>query len=106
MEKSGFELWKKFKNKDWILAQDLPILKNYIYGCFDGGFPSRKMYAYSNYLTKCEIVLNFKKDKGLEEKIKLGEAICKNKLVNFFEDLEHTINKCNCGSLYWNYYGE
>ena len=105
MGKSGIELWKNFKNKEWIFAEDLPILKNYIYGCFDGGFRSKKMYAYSNYLTKCQIVLDFKRDKGLEQKIKLGEAICSNKLVNFFDDLDHTIAKCNCGSVYWDYYG-
>ena len=103
MEKSGFKLWKLFKNKKWILAEDLPVLKNYIYGSFDGGFRSRKMYAYSNYLTKCQIVLDFKRKNGLELKIKLGEAVCQNKLVNFFEDHDHSLDKCNCGSAYYGY---
>ena len=52
------------------------------------------MYAYSNYLTKCKIVLLFKKKNKLELKTKLGEAICENKLVNIFEDSDHTIDKC------------
>ena len=58
---------------------------------------------YSNYLTKCKIVLLFKKENNLEVKAKLGEAICQNKLVNFIEDSDHTINNCNCGSTYYGY---
>ena len=61
------------------------------------------MYAYSNYLTKCEIVLNFKKENKLELKTKLGEAVCENKLANFLEDSNHSIDKCNCGSVYYGY---
>ena len=101
MEKTGFEIWTLFKNKEWILAEDIPILSDYIYGFFHGGSCSNKMYAYSNYLTKCKIVLDFKRKNGLELKTKLGEAVCENKLVNFFEDLNHSLDNCNCGSVYY-----
>ena len=103
MEKTGFEIWTLFKNKEWILAEDIPILSDYIYGFFDGGCCSNKMHAYSNYFTKCKIVLDFKRKNGLELKTKLGQAVCENKLVNFFEDPDHSLDKCNCGSVYYGY---
>ena len=103
MKKASFKLFTLFKNKEWILAEDIPILSDYIYGFFDGGSCSNEMYAYSNYLTKCEIVLNFKKGNKLELKTKLGETVCENKLVSFFEDPNHSIDKCNCGSVYYGY---
>ena len=103
MEKTGFELFTLFKTKEWILAEDIPIPSDYIYGFFDGGSWSNEMYTYCNYLIKCKIVLIFKKENKLELKIKLGEAVCKNKLVNFFADPNHAIDKCNCGSTYYGY---
>ena len=101
MEKTGLEIFTLFKNKEWIREEDISILSDYIYGFFPGG--SNEMYAYSNYLTKCKIVLLFKKKNKLELKTKLGEAICENKLVNFFEDSDHKLDKCNCGSTYYGY---
>ena len=103
MEKTSFELFTLFKNKEWILAEDIPILSDYIYGFFDGGSCSNEMYAYSNYLTKCKIVLIFKKENKLELKTKLREAVCENKLVNFFENPNHSVDKCSCGSAYYGY---
>ena len=103
MEKTGLEIFTLFKNKEWILAEDIPILSDYIYGFFDGGDCSNEMYAYSNYLAKCKIVLTFKKENKLELKTKLGEAVCENKLVNFFEDPNHSIDKYICGSVYYGY---
>ena len=102
MEKTGLEIFTLFKNKEWILDEDISILSDDIYGFFDGGSSSNEMYAYSNYLTKCKIVLLFKKENKLELKTKLGETICE-KLVNFFEDSDHTIDKSNCGSTYYGY---
>ena len=97
MEKTGLEIFTLFKNKEWILAEDIAILSDYIYGFFDGGSCSNEIYAYSNYLT------NYKKENKLESKTKLGEAMCENKLVNVFEDPNHSIDKCNCGSVYYGY---
>ena len=102
-KKTGLEIFTLFKNKQWIREEDISILSDYIYGFFHGGSCSNEMYAYSNYLTKCKIVLLFKKKNKLELKTKLGEAICENKLVNFFEDSYHTLDKCNCGSTYYGY---
>ena len=96
MEKTGLEIFTLFKNKQWIREEDIPILSDYIHGFFHGG-------SCSNYLTKCKIVLLFKKKNKLELKTKLGEAICKNKLVNFFENPDHTLDKCNCDSTCYGY---
>ena len=63
IEKTGLEIFLVFKNKEWIHADDIPILYDYIYGFFDGGSCSNEIYAYSNYLTKCKIVLDYKKKK-------------------------------------------
>ena len=103
MSKTGYKLFTLFKNKEWILAEDISLLSDYIYGFFHGGCCSNEIYAYSNYLTKCKIVLDFKKKNKLELKTKIGEAVCENKLVNFFDDSNHTLNKCNCGSVYYGY---
>ena len=62
-----------------------------------------EMYVYSNYLTKAKIVLDFKKEKNIELKTKIGEAICQNKLVNFITNLSH--KNCICGSVYYGYMG-
>ena len=96
----GFDRFLSFKNKEWIHEKDIPFLTDYIYGFFHGGTCSHEMYAYSNYLTKCLIVLKYKRKNNLELKTKLREAICKNKLVNFIEDPDHRLDKCNCGSTY------
>ena len=79
----------------------MPELGDYIYLCLNMGYRVRKMYGFPNYFTKCETVIDWKKERGLELKTKLGEAICGNNLVNFLEDDSHSLNNCNCGSAYW-----
>ena len=95
------ELFKLFENKEWISADQMPELGDYIYGCLNGGYRCKKMYGYSNYYTKCKIVIRWKKEKGLELKTKLAEVICENILVHFLEDKNHTLDKCNCGNAWW-----
>ena len=46
------------------------------------------------------LLANGKKHIGYAPFAKFGEAICKNKLVNFLKDDEH--KKCTCSSLYDN----
>ena len=101
MDTTGCELFTLFKKKEGISADQMP---DYIYLCLNTGYRPRKMYGYSNYYTKCKIVLNWKKERKLELKTKLGEAIFGNNLVNFLEDDNHTLNNCNCGSVYWENY--
>ena len=44
--------------------------------------------------------------RGLEPKSQLGEVICyrhkdEGELVNFLKDESHSIDICNCGSVWW-----
>ena len=45
------------------------------------------------------IVCRWRQSKGLSPVAKWGEAICEDKLVNFFEDEKH--KNCICGSVYY-----
>ena len=101
MNKAGFELFQMFEQKEWISDDQMGDLGDYIYHCLNTGYRVKKIYGYSNYYSKCQIVLRWKKERGFEERTKLGEAICQNNLVIFFEDEEHTLDKCNCGSAWW-----
>ena len=92
---------KILNKKKEISEKDLPFLGDYIYHNLNCGYRVKKFYGYVGYYTKCKIVLRWKKARGLELKTKLGEAICGDKLVNFFEDEAHSEKNCNCGSVYW-----
>ena len=82
-------------------------MNDYIYHQLNCGYRVKKFYGFSNYLTKAYIVLRWKEKRGFDsETVVLGEVICyKNKkegeLVNIFEDKAHSIDFCNCGSVYW-----
>ena len=54
------------------------------------------MYSYA---TKCFSVLEWKDKNGFNQKTRLGEALCNDKIVNFFSDKEH--KECGCGSVYY-----
>ena len=97
-----FEQFQKFKNKEFLNENELAMAENYIYFRLLNDYDDLQMYAYSNCIIKCKIVLNFKKSNNLEIKTKLGEAICDNNLVNFIEDLNHQFPTCTCGSTYGN----
>ena len=90
----------RFKDKQFLTENELLLVEEYIYGYLLFDYDHLEMYAYSNCLTKCKIVLNFKKENNLELKTRLGEVLCENKLVNFIEDPNHQIHNCNCGSTY------
>ena len=52
------------------------------------------MYSYAS---KAYIVYWWREEKGREPIAKWGEEICKNKLIDFFEDISH--QNCSCGSV-------
>ena len=54
------------------------------------------MYSYAS---KAYIVCQWGEEKGREPIARWGEAICKNKLIDFFEDISH--QNCSCGSVYY-----
>ena len=99
MSKTGYGIFLVFKSKQWIFPEDITLLSDYIYKHLHNNSDVNEMYAYSNYLTKAKIVLDFKKENKLELKTKIGESICENKLINFIEDKNH--KNCICGSVYY-----
>ena len=100
MNPQTYSSFLRFKNKEWIDEQEIKLVSDYIYGYLLFDYDSPEMYAYCNVLSKCEIVLRFKKENNFEVKTKVGEVICNNKLVNFIEEPNHQIHKCNWGSTY------
>ena len=54
------------------------------------------MYSYAS---KAYIVCHWKEERGRRPIAKWGKAICKNKLVSFFDDPAH--QRCSCGSVYY-----
>ena len=103
MNKKSTEIFLKFKSGNWIFPEDIDFLSEYIYHLLNNEFNVNEMYVYSNYLNKAKIFLDFKKRNNIELKTKIGEAICRNKLVNFILDSEY--KDCICGGVYQGYYG-
>ena len=105
-KKYGYEIFNEFEDGREILGKDVELLKDYIYHNLNTGYRVKTFYSFSNYLTKLEIVLPWKKARGLELKSRLCEAIChrgkkEGELVNFMSDPSHSIDVCNCGSVWW-----
>ena len=104
--KYGYEIFAEFEEGREIHEKDIELLSGYIYCNLNTGYHVKKFYGYSNYLTKLRIVIRWKKARGLQPKSRLGEAICtrekkEGELVNFMSDPNHTLDVCNCGSVWW-----
>ena len=99
MSKTPYGIFLVFKSRQWISIDEIDLLSEFIYSKLHNNSDVNEIYAYSNYLTKAKIVLDFKKENNLELKTKIGEAICENKLVNFIENEKH--KNCVCGSVYY-----
>ena len=89
-----------FANEKEINEEVFLHAEDFIYLNLRRNYDSLRWSAFANYATKCHIVLRFKKENNLPQTIKLGEAVCKNELVNFRKDEKHHSSKCNCGSTY------
>ena len=70
-----FEQFQKFKNKEFLNENELTMAEDYIHFHLLNDYDDLLMYAYSNCITKCKIVLRFKKSNNFEIKTKLGEVI-------------------------------
>ena len=53
-----------------------------------------------SYISKYFMVCRWKKKHGYKPYAKIGEAVCKDNLVNFLEEKEH--KQCMCSSVYYN----
>ena len=92
----GYAEFRSFEDFKYLNKEDLEVAINYI--CLQMNNPGigyKYFYDMYSYATKCRIVLQKKK-----QYVKLGEAVCNGKVVNFLEDEKH--KKCSCGSVYFN----
>ena len=91
---SGYAEFEKFKNFHVMDREKLELANNYI--CLqlnNPGFGYKYYYDMYSYITKCFILLQYRK------KTRLGEAECKGRIINFLEDAEH--KNCSCSSVYF-----
>ena len=78
--------FEKYTNFQLINESELDTVVNYICGHLNTN------YTFSS--TKSKIVLRYRKRRGLDPVVKLGECICEEKVVDF---LKNPDKKCNCG---------
>ena len=96
---SRYDLFKKFEKKEYISIEDLPQICDYICGNLNNWTPNNHYwYNMYYYTSKAYIVCRWREEKGRRPIARWGEAICKNKLIDFFEDTSH--QNCSCGSVY------
>ena len=92
---AGYEEFKKFENFEIIDEESLDKATNYV--CLQLNNPSfgyKYYYDMYSYIAKCKIVLQ------KYSTVKLGQAICNGKLIDFVKDQEH--KNCSCSSVYYN----
>ena len=94
-----FQIHEKFEQGEYISHCHLKQLVNYVCGNLHSWTPNRAYWEEQyNYCNKLNIVINWRKSKGLTPHAKKGEMICyrTDKLVNFLEDFSHL--QC-CGTV-------
>ena len=92
---SGYKEFEEFKIFYVMDEKKLKLANNYV--CLqlnNPGIGYKYYYDMYSYITKCFVVLNYKR------KTQFGEAECNGKIVNFLKDSEH--KNCSCASVYFN----
>ena len=92
---STYDAFIKFQNFKRMDVNSLTLAKDYIAGNLNSpGVNYPYYYDMYSYAAKCFIVLQ------RYQETQLGEAICKEELVNFLKDEKH--KNCSCSSVYYN----
>ena len=97
--------FQKYLNFQLINENELDSVIDYICEHFNASYTPNYRYWYDmySYTSKSKIVLRYKKTRGKDPVVKLGECICEEKVVNF---LKYPNKKCNCddgcASVYYN----
>ena len=100
---SRYALFKKFKNEEYVSKNDLTQIADYICGNLNNWTPNyHYWYNMYSYTSKAYIVCRWREKRGHRPIAKWGEAICKNNLIDFFQDKTH--QKCECSSVYSKYF--
>ena len=95
----ALRLFEAFERREYIHMDDLPILANYICGNINSEYLLNRGYYYEllNYVSKLKIVCMWKQRRSLPTVSCKGEAICNDKLINFYKDQEH--KNCGCSTV-------
>ena len=95
---SGYEIFKKFENEEFIFENEFYQLTRSICGQLNSYYNHNRHYfkLMYNYSTRLYIVCRWRKKNNFEPKAKLGENICDEKktLVNYFKNKSH--RDCCC----------
>ena len=88
-------LFDKYRNFEFVNANELDLIIDYICGNLNSWFPSNYPYWYDmySYATKTRIVIGHKQEKNELAVAKIGQCVSENEVVNF---LENENKKCNC----------
>ena len=96
-------LFEKYRNFEFVNANQLDLIVDYICGNLNSGINYSYWYDMYCYATKSRIVIRLKQEKGELAVAQLGQCVCKNEIVNF---LKNQNKKCNCedgcSSVYFN----
>ena len=96
----GFREFQLYRNLKELTFDELKLAVDYICGNLNSvGCYYPYWYDMYSYTSKTFLVMRWRKERGLREFGKLGEAICCNKIINFLNEKEH---KCSCSSVYFN----
>ena len=97
---SRLDLFKNFENREYVSQNELEKVCDYICSNLNNWTPNyHYWYNMYSYTSKAFIVRRWKEERGRLPIAKWEEAICKNKLVNFFDDPDH--QRCSSGSGYY-----
>ena len=80
-------LFEKYRNFEFVNADQLNLIVDFI--CENlNSFGTNYPYWYDMYCcaTKSKIVIRFKQEKNELGIAKLGQCVCKNKVINFLEN--------------------
>ena len=93
--------YSKYEDGNSLRKDELKLAVDYVCGYQNNsGLNYRYYYDMYCYLSKSFIVQRWKKKNGYKPFAKIGEAICKDFLVNFLREKEH--KNCACSSVYYN----
>ena len=91
-------LFEAFERGEYVQEQDIKKLTNYRCGPLISWSPNWSSFECQyNYATKLPFVCTWKQKHGFAACAKKGEAICDDKLANFFKEKDH--KKCICSKV-------
>ena len=98
---SGYIEYLSYENGKYLTKAQLKFATNYVCDYLNNPTVNhRYYYDIYCYISKSFIICRWKKEHGYKPYAKIGEAICKDVLVNFLKEKEH--KQYMCSSVYYN----